>query len=157
MDVDGEDEEDETNDSEEEEPSMSVDGEEDLATPKKKKSKKKHSKLGPRKSQIDVAGVTGEQAALAALESDHLLHLRLRKKYYVEALNFMRQIESAMEIMGQLLGSPNKPEVLEAMEFFRVAHEYRFESAQVCLPTFLSLDTILKPIYCRLESRVCFI
>lgn len=33
--------------------------------------------------------------------------------------------------MGQLLGSTNKAEVLEAMEFFRVAWEYQFDSAEV--------------------------
>ena len=29
-----------------------------------------------------------------------------------------------------------KPEVLEIMEFFRIAHEYHFESAKVCLFSF---------------------
>lgn len=33
--------------------------------------------------------------------------------------------------MGQLLGSTNKAEVLESMEFFRVAWEYQFDSAEV--------------------------
>lgn len=33
--------------------------------------------------------------------------------------------------MGLLLGSTNKAEVLEAMEFFRVAWEYQFDSAEV--------------------------
>lgn len=33
--------------------------------------------------------------------------------------------------MSQLLGSTNKAEVLEAMEFFRVAWEYQFDSAEV--------------------------
>ena len=37
------------------------------------------------------------------------------------------------EIMCQLLGSTNKAEVLEAMEFFRVAWEYQFDSAEVSL------------------------
>jgi hypothetical protein len=35
------------------------------------------------------------------------------------------------EIMSQLLGSTNKAEVLESMEFFRVAWEYQFDSAEV--------------------------
>jgi condensin complex subunit 1 len=98
-------------------------------TPKPKKlRKKKH-----RKSELDMSALTNEQAALAALESNQILHLRLRKKYYAEALNFIRQLEGAMDIVGQLLGSTNKMEALEAMEFFRVAYEYQFDSAEVCI------------------------
>jgi condensin complex subunit 1 len=93
-----------------------------IVRPKKAKRKK---------SELDVAALTNEQAALAALESDQILHLRLRKKYYAEALNFIRQVEGAMEMLGQLLGSTNKAEVLETMEFFRVAYEYQFDRAQV--------------------------
>jgi len=36
-----------------------------------------------------------------------------------------------MDPMCKLLGSKNKAEVLEVMEFFKVAHEYQFESAKV--------------------------
>jgi condensin complex subunit 1 len=97
-------------------------------TPKPKKLRKKK----PRKSELDMAALTNEQAALAALENNQILHLRLRKKYYAEALNFIRQLEGAMDIMGQLLGSTNKMEALEAMEFFRVVYEYQFDSAEVC-------------------------
>lgn len=93
-----------------------------------KKKKKKKS----RKSQMALAALTDEQVALAALQSSQMLHLKLRKRYYAEALSFIRQLESAMETVGQLLGSTNKAEVLEAMEFFRVAHEYQFAGAEVC-------------------------
>lgn len=94
-----------------------------------KKDKKKKKK--PRKSQLDISTLTDEQVALAALQSNQILHLKLRKRYYAESLSFIRQIEGAMEIIGQLLGSKNKAEVLEAIEFFRVAHEYQFEGAEV--------------------------
>lgn len=133
-DTDNEEDEEEEEEGDEDE-SMAVDGEEGDAgplTPRRKKSKiQKASKLKPRKSQIDVAAVANEQAALAALEGSEVLRLRLQKKYYSEALNFIRQVEGAMDIMAQLLGSTSKPEVLEAMEFFKVAHEYQFESAKV--------------------------
>jgi condensin complex subunit 1 len=111
------------------------------SSPHKKKKKGKK----PRKSEIDMAALTDEQAALAALESDQLLHLRLRRKYYAEALNFIKQIEGSMEILGKLLGSTHKLEVLEAMEFFRVAYEYQFDSAevgvQVGLRSYYEVDT----------------
>jgi len=156
MDVDSEEdgpEADEEHDTEEDEPSMSVDGEENDA-PKKSK---KRSKLGPRKSQLDVAALSSEQEALAALQTDEILHLRLRKKYYVEALNFIRQIEGAMETMCNLLGSTNKPEVLEAMEFFRVAHEYKFSTAMVGHRLLTKEEHCDISTFRRWELRRCYI
>lgn len=98
------------------------------SSPKKaRKSKKKRG----RKSELDMQALTDEQVALAALESDQILHLRLRKKYYAEGLNFIRQMENGMKVVEQLLASTNKPEVLEAMEFFRVTHEYQLDGAAV--------------------------
>jgi condensin complex subunit 1 len=104
-----------------------VDGDEE-GTNQKPKGKK-----SGRKSELDMAALTDEQAALAALESNQLLHLRLRKRYYSEALNFIRQVEEAAQMIFQLLGSTHKSEVLESMEFFRVAHEYQLDSAEVSL------------------------
>jgi condensin complex subunit 1 len=94
-------------------------------------STQQQSKKSGRKSDLSMAALTDEQAALAALESNQLLHLRLRKRYYAEALNFIRQVEEAAQMIFQLLGSTHKAEVLEAMEFFRVAHEYQLDSAEV--------------------------
>ncbi|KAJ6460387.1 non-SMC mitotic condensation complex subunit 1-domain-containing protein [Mycena vitilis] len=131
----GEEEEEEEQD---EDPSaMSIDADGEEQTPKKKK-KKKAPKLQPRKSQMAV-DMTDEQVALETLETNQLLHLRLRKKYYAEALNFIRQIEDTMDIMEKLLGSKNKPEVLEAIEFFRVAHEYKFAKADAGIKKMLHL------------------
>lgn len=119
-------------DTEEDESMMAVD-EENGEQPTPRKKTQKRSKIAPRKSQLDIAALSSEQEALAALETDKLLQLRLKKKYYGEALNFIRQIEGAMETMCDLLGSTHKAEVIEAIEFFRVSHEYHFESAKVCV------------------------
>ena len=138
MDVDEEDEVDSIMDEDEDEPEPSEAGEgeqtgevggdeEEGATPKSKGKKSGH------KSELDMAALTDEQAALAALESNQLLHLRLRKRYYSEALNFIRQVEEAAQTIFKLLGSTHKTEVLESMEFFRVAREYQLESAEVSL------------------------
>lgn len=139
MDVDEEDEVDSIMDEDEDEPEPSeagegehageVDGDEEGGgtTPKSK------GKKSGRKSELDMAALTDEQAALAALESNQLLHLRLRKRYYSEALNFIRQVEEAAQTIFKLLGSTHKTEVLESMEFFRVAREYQLESAEVSL------------------------
>lgn len=98
-------------------------------TPKPKSKRDRSTKR--RKSELDMAALTNEQAALAALDGNEMLSLKLRKKYYSEALNFIQQIENAIPIASQLLGSTHKSEVLEAMEFFRIIHEYKFEGAEV--------------------------
>ncbi|KAG6333782.1 hypothetical protein ID866_5308 [Astraeus odoratus] len=108
----------------------------ELRTPKKRRGKKGKK---TRKSAVDVVAITSEREALAALESNEALYLRLRKKYYTEALTFIRMIEGSMEITTQLLGSTNKAEVLEAMEFFRVAFHYEFEGAGVGIKRMLHL------------------
>ena len=136
MDVDEEDEAEDEADSimdgdEEAEPSRAEEGEASGDVDGEGASSSSKSKKGARKSELDMAALTDEQAALAALESNQLLHLRLRKRYYSEALNFIRQVEEAAQLVFQLLGSTHKTEVLEAMEFFRVAHEYQLDSAEV--------------------------
>jgi condensin complex subunit 1 len=119
---------------------------------------KKQNKSGGRKSELDMAALTDEQAALAALESNQLLHLRLRKRYYTEALNFIRQVEEAAQLIFQLLGSTHKTEVLESMEFFRVAHEYQLDSAEVRDENFFRSEVgRARSCQRRLALRRCFI
>jgi condensin complex subunit 1 len=66
-----------------------------------------------------------EQAALAQYDEQEITKIRLQKKFCRDALTFIDGVESAMGPMCKLLGSTNKAEVLEAMEFFRVALESR--------------------------------
>ncbi|TCD67328.1 Condensin complex subunit [Steccherinum ochraceum] len=101
------------------------DGDEAGAERKKKPKKKKKG----RKSELDIQALNDEQVALVALESNQILQLRLKKKYYAEGLSFIRTLEHGMKTVEQLLASTNKPEVLEAIEFFRVVHEYQFDGA----------------------------
>ncbi len=108
-------------------------------TPRTIQQSLKKKKKKSRKSHLDISALTNEQVALAALESNQLLHLKLRKRYYAEALSFIRQIESSMDIIGKLLGSTNKAEVLESIEFFRVTHEYQFEGAEPGIKKMLHL------------------
>ena len=141
MDVDeeagnGEGEQDVGGDTEEEDPAqMSVDEEGGGTTPKKTKNK-----LQPRKSQLDVNALNQEQAALAQYDEQEITQRRLQKKFCRDALTFIDEVENAMEPMCKLLGSKNKAEVLEVMDFFRVAHEYQFESAKVYFLYFLPLS-----------------
>lgn len=146
MDVDEEEQGAEGDEDNEEDAEMEVDDEGNPITPKKKTKKTKAKR---RKSELDMTAMTTEQAALTALESNQILLLRLRKKYYVEALNFIRQLDGAMEMLGQLLGSTNKAEVLEVMDFFRVALEYKLEGAEVCFlcSFFYANETMTHAIY----------
>ncbi|KAJ4490288.1 non-SMC mitotic condensation complex subunit 1-domain-containing protein [Lentinula aciculospora] len=86
------------------------------------------TKLKPRKSQLNLEAFNDDEA-IRRLTSVDTEKLRLQKKYYADGLDFIRQMEDAIVLLEQMLGSKNKAEVLEAMEFFRVAHEYRLTSA----------------------------
>lgn len=100
-----------------------ADASSDSPKPKKRKAS--------RKSTVNVTAIVSEQEALAALETNEILAMGLRKKYCTEALDFVRTLEGGMVLLTQLLGSTNKAEVLESMEFFRVASEYELTSAEV--------------------------
>lgn len=108
------------------EPDSIMDEDDEQPQQKKRKGKKK-----ARNSTVDLAAMTSEREALAALESNEVLHLRLRKKYYSEALSFIKTIESSMDSVIQLLGSTNKAEVLESMDFFRETSVYEFQTSEV--------------------------
>ena len=132
MDVDDEAPTEEEQDTDEDQ-DEDVDMEGGDATPRPKSNRSKLTKR--RKSELNMAAVANEQDALAALDGNEMLSLKLRKKYYSEALNFIQQIENGIPIASQLLGSTHKSEVLEAMEFFRIIHEYKFEGAEVKIPS----------------------
>lgn len=123
MEVDGEDDE-EQQDEDGDVQMEDGEGGDEAAQPKRKKKK-------GRKSQLNIEALQTEAEAIAILDSNEMLHLKLRKRYYAEGLNFIRQVEQGMKVIEQLLASTNKPEVLESMEFFRVAHEYQFDGAEV--------------------------
>ncbi|KAL4254139.1 Condensin complex subunit 1 [Abortiporus biennis] len=128
--VEEDDEDDDAEDGEGEDEDDAMDQDNDEENGETRKKSKKSGKKKSRKSELDMEALTNEQVAMAALESDQILHLRLRKKYYAEGLNFIRQIEDGMKIVEQLLASTSKPEVLEAMEFFRIVFEYQFDGAE---------------------------
>jgi condensin complex subunit 1 len=104
VDEDEEDEDEEEEDAEMEQELSSEAGEPQTPKPKRKgKASKKTKKKKHRKSELNMEALTNEQAALAALESNQMLHLRLRKKYYAEGLNFIRQVEGAMYVFIVIL------------------------------------------------------
>ena len=142
----GNEEEDESGGDTEDEPAqMSVDEDEsEDEGESSSRRKKKSQKLKPRKSQLDInATLESSQAALAHYSSQEITQRRLQKKFCRDALTFIDEVERAMEPMMKLLGSTNKAEVLEVMDFFRVACEYGFESAKVRVFFLLGLRPII--------------
>lgn len=95
------------------------------AAAKAEQKKRKSMGAGPRKSSMAI------EIAFARLDQDKLTKLRLTKRYYSDALTFMTELEKAVPQVEKLLASKVKGEVLEAMEFFKVAYEYKIESAEV--------------------------
>lgn len=114
------------------------------AIPRKKKSKK----LKPRKSHLDLNALNEEQAVLANFDAMEIQQMRNMKKYYADAILFIDQVEGAMDVLCGLLGSKSKAEVLEVMDFFRVAYEIGFVGATVspCLMILLPWFTCVRLI-----------
>ncbi|KAJ2741405.1 condensin complex non-SMC subunit Cnd1 [Coemansia sp. BCRC 34301] len=69
------------------------------------------------------AGLSPEMAAKA-------MHLQFQQRYYRDALHFVYQLQEAQPLLLQLLGSTNKGEVMESMDFFVTAVRFRVDGAQ---------------------------
>lgn len=84
----------------------------------------------PRRSELDLEALAARQQTMTHEDNEHLVKLRLTCRYYEDALAFVHLLERAIPTLTQLLASTNKPEVLESMDFFRIAHEYKIRGAQ---------------------------
>ncbi|KAJ2614796.1 condensin complex non-SMC subunit Cnd1 [Coemansia sp. RSA 1365] len=73
--------------------------------------------------EFDNVGLSPETAAKA-------MHLQFQQRYYRDALFFVYQQQEAQPLLLQLLGSTNKGEVMEAMDFFVTAVRFRVDGAQ---------------------------
>ncbi|KAG8683600.1 Condensin complex subunit, partial [Ceratobasidium sp. 394] len=119
---------------------MEEDGENGSPTPRRsksaKKSKAKKPKVEPKRQSdaMDLAMLTEEQ-----LDENSALRLKLTKRYYADALNFIRHVEMGMESVNEILSSTYKAETLEAIEFFRVAYEYKLKGVDSGLKKMLHL------------------
>ncbi|ROT37807.1 condensin complex component cnd1 [Sodiomyces alkalinus F11] len=74
-----------------------------------------------------------------AATSEAIEKLTLTKRYYSEALRFIDVLHEATGIICQLLGSKNKSEVIEAMDFFEVGDAYNIEQNKVGIRRMLRL------------------
>ncbi|KAJ1311862.1 hypothetical protein OPQ81_010322 [Rhizoctonia solani] len=99
-------------------------GDEEEGEEGRKKKNKKVKSEKPSAPALDLAGITEEQ-----LQGNDGARLRLTKRYYADALNFIQHVELAMESVEELLTSTYRSETLEAIEFFRVCHDYEIKAA----------------------------
>ncbi|KAF4976484.1 hypothetical protein FZEAL_6850 [Fusarium zealandicum] len=80
-----------------------------------------------------------KKAQEEAATSEAIEKLTLTRRYYNEALKFIDVIHDATGTICQLLGSRNKSEVIEAIDFFEVGDAYNIEQNKVGIRRMLRL------------------
>lgn len=98
-------------------------------------SPKKQSTEMTEEEKIAAIRKAQEEAAT----SEAIEKLTLTKRYYTEALRFIDVLHDATGTVCQLLGSKNKSEVIEAMEYFEIGDAYNIEQNKVGIRRMLRL------------------
>ncbi|KAK2595720.1 hypothetical protein N8I77_013745 [Diaporthe amygdali] len=104
------------------------------------------TQVEPSPQKNDPAEMT-EEEKLAAIQkvqadaatSEAIEKLTLTRRYYTEALKFIDVLHEATGTVCQLLGSKNKSEVIEAMDYFEVGDAYNIEQNKVGIRRMLRL------------------
>ncbi|KAF4592329.1 Condensin complex subunit 1 [Ophiocordyceps camponoti-floridani] len=91
----------------------------------------------------ETPAMTDEERVLKAREeaatSEAMEKLTLMKRYHAEALRFIDVLHEATGIVCQLLGSRNKSEAIEAMDYFEIGDAYDIEQNKVGIRRMLRL------------------
>lgn len=80
-----------------------------------------------------------KKAQEEAATSEAINKLTLTRRYYVEALKFIEVLHGATTTICQLLGSKNKSEVIEAMDYFEIGDAYNIEQNKLGIRRMLRL------------------
>ncbi|KAI0869522.1 armadillo-type protein [Hypoxylon argillaceum] len=72
-----------------------------------------------------------QKAQEDAATSEAIEKLTLTKRYYTDALKFIEVLHDATGVVVQLLGSKNKSEVIEAMDYLEIGNAYNIEDNMV--------------------------
>lgn len=80
-----------------------------------------------------------KKAREEAATSEAIEKLTLTRRYYSEALKFIEVLHKATGTICQLLGSRNKSEVLEAIDYFEIGDAYNIEQNKVGIRRMLRL------------------
>ncbi|KAI3400087.1 hypothetical protein diail_4625 [Diaporthe ilicicola] len=104
------------------------------------------TQVEPSPQKNDAAEMTEEEKLAAiqkvqedAVTSEAIEKLTLTRRYYTEALKFIDVLHDATGTVCQLLGSKNKSEVIEAMDYFEVGDAYNIEQNKVGIRRMLRL------------------
>ena len=94
----------------------------------------------PQKPMTDEQKIAAVRKAQEdAATSEAINKLTLTRRYYVEALKFIEVLHGATSTICQLLGSKNKSEVIEAMEYFEIGDAYNIEQNKIGIRRMLRL------------------
>ncbi|KAL5354045.1 condensin complex non-SMC subunit Cnd1 [Pseudogymnoascus australis] len=94
----------------------------------------------PQKPMTDSQKIAAVQKAQEeAATSEAIGKLTLTRRYYVEALKFIEVLHGATTTICQLLGSKNKSEVIEAMDYFKIGDAYKIEQNKLGIRRMLRL------------------
>jgi condensin complex subunit 1 len=91
----------------------------------------------PMSDEEKIAAI--KKAQEEAATSEAINKLTLTRRYYVEALKFIEVLHGATTIICQLLGSKNKSEVIEAMDYFEIGDAYNIEQNKLGIRRMLRL------------------
>ncbi|CAG8974748.1 hypothetical protein HYALB_00000359 [Hymenoscyphus albidus] len=94
-------------------------------------------KQTPMTDEEKIAAV--KKAQEDAATSEAMNKLTLTRRYYVEALKFIEVLHGATTTVCQLLGSKNKSEVIEAMDYFEIGDAYNIEQNKLGIRRMLRL------------------
>ncbi|KAE8448239.1 hypothetical protein EG329_009669 [Mollisiaceae sp. DMI_Dod_QoI] len=94
----------------------------------------------PQKPMSDEQKIAAiKKAQEEAATSEAINKLTLTRRYYVEALKFIEVLHGATTTICQLLGSKNKSEVIEAMDYFEIGDAYNIEQNKLGIRRMLRL------------------
>lgn len=93
----------------------------------------------PREMTDEEKAAAIQKAQEEAATSEAIEKLTLTRRYYSEALKFIDVLHDATGTICQLLGSRNKSEVIEAIDYFEVGDAYNVEQNKVGIRRMLRL------------------
>ena len=93
----------------------------------------------PREMTDEEKAAAIQKAQEEAATSEAIEKLTLTRRYYSEALKFIDVLHDATGTICQLLGSRNKSEVIEAIDYFEVGDAYNIEQNKVGIRRMLRL------------------
>lgn len=94
----------------------------------------------PQKPMTDEQKIAAiRKAQEDAATSEAIGKLTLTRRYYVEALKFIEALHGATVTICQLLGSKNKSEVIEAMDYFKIGDAYKIDQNKLGIRRMLRL------------------